>query len=68
MDRKTELMTEREAAEFLSVTLSCLRKWRARRVGPRHFKLERMIRYRLSDVVEWLDEHRSDDHHLGGAA
>lgn len=32
-----------------------LRGWRARRIGPAHFKLGGKVYYRASKVAEWID-------------
>jgi len=34
MDLETEINTEQKIAEYLDVTLACLRDWRSRKVGP----------------------------------
>ncbi len=47
-----------EAAEFLSVSVECLRNWRHRGNGPRWVKLRSKagrIRYRESDLIEWAE-------------
>ena len=35
--------------------LNTIRKWRAQGRGPRWIKVERGVRYRLSDVLEYLN-------------
>ena len=61
--KKKSKVTERylspgEAAEFLSVSVECLRNWRHRGNGPRWVKLRSKagrIRYRESDLIEWAE-------------
>ncbi len=61
--KKKSKVTERylspgEAAEFLSVSVECLRNWRHRGNGPRCVKLRSKagrIRYRESDLIEWAE-------------
>jgi excisionase family DNA binding protein len=48
------LLTERELARYLSVSLGCCRKWRLLRRGPAFLKLGSLVRYRIEDVHEWL--------------
>lgn len=43
------LSPEQLAARW-EVTLDTLQRWRREKVGPRFFKVERRIRYRLEDV------------------
>jgi predicted DNA-binding transcriptional regulator AlpA len=49
-----ELLTPKEAAEFLRVSVSFLAKARMRGDGPRFRKLSRAVRYLKSDLAEWL--------------
>ena len=49
-EHAVELLTEREAAAYFGVSLSGLRKWRARHCGPQYARLFRLIRYRRSDL------------------
>ena len=61
--KKKGKVTERylspgEAADFLSVSVECLRNWRHRGNGPRWVKLRSKagrIRYRESDLIEWAE-------------
>ena len=61
--KKKSKVTERylspgEAADFLSVSVECLRNWRHRGNGPRWVKLRSKagrIRYRESDLIEWAE-------------
>lgn len=52
-------LNEQEAANYLNVSLSGLRKWRTRRVGPRYCRFGRLIRYRQSDLDAWVDARSS---------
>ena len=46
-----------EAAARLGVEASTLANWRWSGHGPRHVKVGSRVRYRLSDLADWLDEH-----------
>lgn len=51
-------VTETEAAEILGVARRTLQDWRFRGVGPRYLAYSsRAVRYRLSDLEEWMDAH-----------
>jgi predicted DNA-binding transcriptional regulator AlpA len=63
MNRKTEedspldreqLLTAREAADFLRVSISWLAKSRMRGDGPAFLKIGRGVRYRESALLQWL--------------
>ncbi len=50
------LMDEHKAAEFLGYSVRALQNWRVRGGGPRFVKVSaRSIRYRLSDLIAWMD-------------
>lgn len=57
------LLNEKQTAEYLNVSLSFLRRRRSQGCpdgctpGPRYLKLGKSIRYRLTDLDTWLDEH-----------
>ena len=50
-----QLMTEDETSEILKCTVAALRRWRRERRGPRFVKLGRLIRYRQSDIEDFVD-------------
>jgi len=50
-------LTEAEAARQLGVSIGGLRKWRKARRGPKYLRLGRLIRYRRSDLEQWLESH-----------
>ncbi len=49
------LLSDAELAKYLGVSVAALRKWRVNGTGPRWIKLGALVRYRLSDVHEYLD-------------
>jgi predicted DNA-binding transcriptional regulator AlpA len=53
------LITSDEAALLLGVPVATLRTWRSRRrgYGPRAVQVGGSIRYRLADLLAWIDEH-----------
>lgn len=46
---------EHKAAEMLGLRVPTLRKWRWAGTGPKFLKVGRLVRYRLSDLKEFLD-------------
>ena len=56
-----ELMTEQEAAAYLGVSISGMRKWRARGFGPAYCRFGKIIRYRKSSLDEFADLHTSSN-------
>ncbi|WP_206677626.1 helix-turn-helix transcriptional regulator [Tabrizicola fusiformis] len=54
-----EVMTPAEAAEFLSVTVESLFRWRKDATGPKYSRVnDRVIRYLRDDLIDWIREHR----------
>ena len=54
--RLSPLLTETEAAEYLSLTKRALQAWRCQGRGPRFVKISaRAVRYRLEDLEGWVE-------------
>jgi predicted site-specific integrase-resolvase len=49
------LLTTRQAADWLDVSVSTLERWRALGVGPRYTKKGRWVRYRLGDLRAFVE-------------
>ena len=49
------LLTEAQAADFLSISMRTLQAWRVRGGGPVFIRAGRAIRYRRRDLIEWID-------------
>jgi excisionase family DNA binding protein len=54
ISHEARLITEREAADLLTLSVKTLRNWRLSGYGPPHLKVGRLVRYRLSDLKAWL--------------
>ena len=44
-------------AQTLGIPLRTIYNWRSRGEGPRAFKIGRHVRYRPTDVEDWLEAH-----------
>jgi len=55
-----ELLAEREAAKFLKQSHRTLQQWRWRHVGPNYVKSGRNVRYRLSELLKFLEKNEVD--------
>jgi hypothetical protein len=49
-----ELLTERQAATLLNVSVKSLQGWRSRGGGPRYHKLGRCVRYAVADLEAFI--------------
>jgi predicted DNA-binding transcriptional regulator AlpA len=57
-----ELLSQRQVAMRLGVSARTIEGWRARGVGPPFLRLSaRAVRYRSSDLEQWLDRRRVAD-------
>lgn len=56
MEPDEQLMTVQELAQYLGVPAGTLYQWRYRREGPPGFRVGRHVRYRRSDVQEWIEQ------------
>jgi excisionase family DNA binding protein len=50
------LLSAAELAAYLGVPVSTLYFWRERGRGPRGFKVGKELRYRATDVADWLEQ------------
>jgi DNA-binding transcriptional MerR regulator len=50
------LMTTREVSTALGIPVGTLRYYRSSGQGPMSFRLAGRVRYRLADVMAWVDE------------
>jgi excisionase family DNA binding protein len=50
-----------QAARYIAVSDATLRLWRAQGKGPRFFRAgARLVRYRKSDLDQWLEQRLSE--------
>lgn len=50
------LLTQAELAEYLGKSLAWCERARWEGAGPKFIKLGRHVRYRVADVLAWIDE------------
>lgn len=55
--KKTALMTEKAAAEYLGISIRTLQAWRVRGGGVRFVKMGKAVRYRPQDLEAWVEAH-----------
>jgi len=54
MERLDELLSPQDLAGYLDVPVKTVYRWRHRGLGPAGFRVGRHVRYRRSDVEEWI--------------
>lgn len=53
-------LSDVEAAEFISTSPQTLRNWRSAGKGPSYIKIGRLVRYRLDDLIKFMESGRID--------
>lgn len=53
---REDVVTIDEVARRLDVPKKTLYNWRYKGVGPRSHRIGKHLRYRWSDVLDWLDQ------------
>jgi excisionase family DNA binding protein len=53
-----ELLTQKQLADELQVSLRTLERWRQEGSGPAFIRVGRSPRYRRSDIDAWLERQR----------
>lgn len=56
LELSTRLLSTDEVARLLVVPVTTLYTWRYKGTGPKAYRVGKHLRYRLSDVMEWLDQ------------
>jgi hypothetical protein len=54
-----QLLSEKQAARVLAVSVAALRRWRREGRGPRFTRLERCVRYDMRAIERFLAENSS---------
>ena len=56
-------LSETEAAQYLSLSVKTLRRWRFARTGPTYAKLNnKLIRYAKTDLDGWINQQKVSYH------
>ena len=50
----TNLLTTEQVAEYLQVSPSTIRRWRANGTGPTPTRIGRQVRYHITHVHAWI--------------
>lgn len=56
LDISSRLLSTEEVARILVVPVTTLYCWRYKDTGPRAFRVGKHLRYRLADVLTWLED------------
>lgn len=55
-----ELLTEREAAKMLTISVETIRAWRKLGKGPIYQKIGRSVRYRTDMIEQFVEDGKVD--------
>lgn len=56
ISNEVRLFCEKEAAEFLSISVKTLQQWRYLKKPPVYFKIGKNVRYKSDDLVKYMEE------------
>jgi len=59
-------MDEYEVAMLIGFAVASRRNWRCQSRGPSYAKMGRSVRYRLRDVLYWMESHRVETRECSG--
>lgn len=57
---KPDLINEIETAEILNIKPATLRRWRWLKEGPPYYKIGSAVRYKLSELKQWIEDNTVD--------
>jgi predicted DNA-binding transcriptional regulator AlpA len=57
MQATEELLDDTQAATMLGCTTAALARWRKEHKGPAYVRVGRLVRYRQTAVLSWIEEH-----------
>lgn len=60
LNENFDLITEGEVANILRLKTATVAELRRKQKGPPHIKVGGSIRYRMCEVVAWIEEQRSE--------
>lgn len=51
-------VSEEVASELTGYSMPTLRKWRTYKKGPQYYKTEKSVRYKVQDLIEFMEKDR----------
>jgi predicted DNA-binding transcriptional regulator AlpA len=58
-DTVERLLNERDVAFIIGLSVASVRRWRALNEGPKYIKIGWSVRYKLHDLLAWLESRPS---------
>ena len=62
--KEIRLLNDGKAADVLDTQIQTLRNWRCQLKGPPYIKIGRNVRYRLEDLIKFMEDNRIDPNDL----
>lgn len=63
MQERNRIFTTEELSEYIGIAVHTLALYRLYGSGPKYLKLGRVIRYKLGDVLDWIDQKTEENPH-----
>ena len=55
INKTNQILTEKEVSELLKISVKTLQSWRHQSKNLPYFKIGRTVKYKLSDIREYLE-------------
>ncbi len=65
MDTLDRLLSAQDLADYLHIPVATIYNWRHRGHGPPGFRAGRYLRFRSSDVTNWITQHINSNDNTG---
>ena len=63
MNYRNKILTPKELSKYMGIAIHTLALYRIYGNGPKYLKLGHIIRYRLGDVLDWVDRKAEENMH-----
>ena len=63
MNYRNKILTPKEVSQYIGIGIHTLALYRIYGNGPKYLKLGRVVRYKLGDILDWIDRESEQNRH-----